>query len=46
MWFNLIAIVTLIAQSQFGFVINPEEQTAIIVVINLILRAITKEKLV
>ena len=42
-WANIIAVVALIFQTQFGFVISPEEQVAILGVINLILRAVTKE---
>ena len=42
-WVNLVALVALLIQSQTGFVITPEEQTAIVVVINMILRAVTKE---
>jgi uncharacterized membrane protein len=42
LWVNVIAMVVLIAQSQTGFAIAIEEQAAIIVVLNLILRAITK----
>ena len=42
-WVNLVALIALLIQSQTGFVITPEEQTAIVVVINMILRAVTKE---
>jgi len=42
LWVNVIAMVALIAQSQTGFAFAVEEQAAIIVVLNLILRAITK----
>lgn len=44
-WVNLIALIALIAQGMFGFVISVEEQAAIIIFINLILRAITNEGL-
>jgi len=40
-WINIIALAALIAQTQTGFIISPEEQVAMIVVINLILRFIT-----
>lgn len=40
-WINIIALAALIAQTQTGFIISPEEQVAVIVVINLILRFIT-----
>lgn len=42
-WINLIALIALIVQTQFGFVIGAEEQIAIIAVINLVLRVVTKE---
>jgi len=45
MWVNLITFVALLVQSVYGFVISPEEQAAILVIINLILRAVTKEEL-
>jgi len=44
-WVNLVALIALIVQTQTGFVITPEEQTAIVVVINMILRLVTKEKI-
>ena len=40
-WLNVIAAIVIIAQMGFGFVIDPEAQAAIIIVINLILRAAT-----
>ena len=43
LWVNLIAILVLIIQTQTGFIISPEEQVAILAVINLILRWITGE---
>jgi len=44
-WINIIALMALIAQASTEFVIAPEEQAALIVIINLILRVITKEGL-
>lgn len=41
LWINLIAIVALVAQSQLGFAIAPNEQGCLLAVINLILRAFT-----
>ncbi len=38
---NVITIVALIAQTQTGFVISPDEQMGILAVINLALRAVT-----
>ncbi len=43
LWINLVAGGALLAQSQFGFVISPEVQGAILTVINLVLRLITNE---
>jgi len=45
LWVNFIALLALLIQAMSGFVVAPEEQAAIIVVINLILRAITKQGL-
>lgn len=45
LWLNLTALIALIAQLEFGFVIAPEEQASAIVAINLILRIVTKEGL-
>lgn len=41
LWVNLVAIIALIAQSQFGYVISPEIQATILGAVNLLLRAIT-----
>lgn len=43
LWVNLVAGGALLAQSQFAFVISPEAQGAILAVVNLILRLITKD---
>jgi uncharacterized membrane protein len=43
LWVNLVAGLALLAQSQFGFVMDGEVQGAILTVINLVLRLITKE---
>ena len=42
-WVNVIAIAAILAQTQTGFVIGAESQAAILAVINLVLRAVTKE---
>lgn len=42
LWVNVIAMVAILIQANYGFIIAPEEQIAIITVVNLILRAITK----
>ena len=43
LWVNAVAGVALLAQSQFGFVIDGQVQAAILTVINLVLRLITNE---
>jgi hypothetical protein len=45
LWINLVAGAALLAQSQFGFIIDGEVQGAILAVVNLVLRLITKEPL-
>ena len=44
-WVNLLAIVALVAQAEFGYVLDAEAQAAILAVINLMLRMITKQGL-
>ena len=44
-WVNVLAAGALIVQSQVGFIIDAEAQAGLIIVINLILRAITSEGL-
>ncbi len=46
LWANMIALIALIAQLEFGFVIAPEEQISAIAVINMILRLVTHEGLI
>jgi hypothetical protein len=45
LWVNIIAFAVLLIQVNTGFVISPEEQAAIIVLVNLILRAVTNKGL-
>jgi len=45
LWVNLIAILAMVAQTQLGFVIDPENQLVILGLINTVLRLITKEPL-
>ena len=45
LWLNIIAIIALVAQVQAGFVIDADEQLALLAMINLLMRAITKEPL-
>jgi len=40
-WLNIIAIIALVAQSRYGFVISGEEQAGALIVINMILRIFT-----
>lgn len=40
-WVNVIALIAMLAQTQTGFIISPEEQIAIIAVINILLRVVT-----
>ena len=46
LWVNAIAIIAIIAQGQFGFIIDPVAQLSMLGVINIVLRAITGEDLV
>ena len=45
MWVNFVAILAIVAQGQFEFVIDPSAQMAILGVLNIILRAVTGEDL-
>ena len=45
LWINIITLIALILQNYYGFILNPEEQAAIIIFINLILRAVTNKGL-
>jgi hypothetical protein len=45
LWFNAITVVALLLQSRFGFILDPEIQTGLLAVINLILRAVTGQPL-
>lgn len=46
LWVNLIAFVALLAQGFLGFVISPEIQMGLLMVVNVILRVVTKEPIV
>ena len=46
LWVNVVAIIALIAQGQFGFVIDPATQAGVLVTVNMLLRVITKEEVV
>lgn len=43
LWVNLVAFAALGVQSQCGFIIDAQTQGAILAVVNLVLRCITKE---
>jgi len=45
LWANIIYLIALLVQEKYGFIISVEEQLAILAIINLILRAVTKEEL-
>lgn len=45
-WVNTLALAALVVQAQVGFVVSPEEQMSIVIVINLGLKAFTGEGLV
>ncbi|MDH7596884.1 MAG: hypothetical protein QHG98_03950 [Methanothrix sp.] len=44
-WVNLIALLAMIIQSVNGFTISPEEQAAILAVVNIFLRFYTHEEI-
>jgi len=46
LWLNIIAVAAIVLQGQFGYTISPEIQVAILALINIILRAITKQEIV
>ena len=45
LWVNVIAIIAIIVQGRFGYVISPEAQFSILAIVNVILRSITKQPL-
>ena len=44
-WINSIALVSLIIQTKYGFVVSPEIQTAVLAIVNVYLRKITHEEI-
>jgi len=44
-WVNLIAIGSIIIRAEFGLVLLPEGEVALLAIINLLLRKITKEEI-
>lgn len=45
LWMNVIAIAAIILQAEYGFVVSPELELAVLAGINLILRKYTNEGL-
>ena len=46
LWVNIIAIVGIIVRAELGLTLTPEGEVAVLGLINLILRLITKEEIV
>lgn len=46
LWVNIIAIGSIIVRSEFGLILTPECEVALLATINMILRIITKEEIV
>jgi len=44
-WVNIIAFVLIIVQTQTGWIMTPEIQGVLLTLVNLVLRAITKEEI-
>ena len=45
LWLNLLAIAALVAQTEFGYLLDAEAQAVILAGINLLLRIVTKKGL-
>jgi len=45
LWINAIGILVIIAQMQFGFIIDPAGQVGLLAALNILLRVITGESL-
>ena len=45
-WTNIVALIAIILAGEFGFVLDGNTQASILVMINIILRTITKEEIV
>lgn len=44
-WVNIVALLSVLLSTEWGFELTAEETTSILVIINLILRAVTKQPL-
>lgn len=45
LWINIIAIVAIVLQAEYGFIVTPELELAALGIVNLILRKYTNEGL-
>jgi len=41
LWVNIIAIIAMVIQAKYGFIVSLEEQVAALAIVNLVLRAVT-----
>ena len=46
LWANVVALIAIVSMGQFGFVLDTTAQASMLVMMNVILRAVTKEELV
>lgn len=46
LWVNVIGIGVMVAQTQYGFVVDAGTQATLLALINIVLRKITKEEIV
>ena len=46
LWVNLIAIGALIVRAEYGLILTPEGEVALLAGINMLLRIITKEEII
>lgn len=46
LWVNIVTLIAVVIQTYTGFVLSPEAQLAVLTVINILLRLITKEPIV
>lgn len=46
LWVNVIALIAFIAQKVWGYVIDPATQIQVLLMVNIILRIVTKEEIV
>jgi len=44
-WVNVIALASMLARARFDLVLSAEEEIAILAIVNLVLRAVTKQGL-